>query len=186
MIRRAAAAAAAGLVLAACNGPQGREPEAWAAQTCGNLRSWMHGIQARSEEYAEALGQITATEPVVLTPQVRSETLDFVDDVIVATDGLLVQIEESGTPAVEDGPEVVDTFRRGITELRDGLTEARGDVADAGPGDLQQRLEDFGATLQAAAGRVGAVFDEAEQRGLGGDELDEAFRTQPACAGLGV
>lgn len=184
-MRRSVLVTAALLVLAACNGgPEGREPRAWAAETCASLQSWMERLQARSQEYTEELGQIQATEPREVADVVRDRTVGFLDDAVEATDQLVVEIEGSGTPAVEDGGEVVDTFRTGLTDLRDAFVDARERMAEATPANIEQRLTEVGTTIQQAGERAEGVFEEAQERGLGGEELSEAFDAEPACRGL--
>jgi hypothetical protein len=173
------------LVLAACNGaPEGREPRAWAAETCANLQTWMVRLQTLSEEYTDELGGLEITDRQEAADRIRDRTVAFMDDAIEATDRLVTQLEGSGTPAVEDGEEVVDTFRGGITGLRDAFVDARDRMADATPGNVEQRLTEVGTAIQEAGQRAENLFDRAQERDLGGEELSEAFEAEPACRGL--
>jgi hypothetical protein len=174
------------LTAVACGGggvEGGVEAEVWVRSVCTTLTEWNGELQSRTGDLQTEIqglprGDFEGLQDVMLT---------YVDAVIEDTEQAVTSLEDVGVPDVEDGEEASELIVGGIREARTIFVDAREDIAALNPGRPQQfatALQEIGAQVQEGGERVLAGFEAADERGLGGEELDEAFNEEPACSAL--
>lgn len=175
------------LVAASCGG--GGEgggdvpPDAWVRTVCTTLTDWNAQLQSRTGDLQTELQGLSRGDFQAL----QDLMISYVDGVIEDTDQAVTALEEAGVPAVEDGREARELMVGGIREARTIFEEARDDIAalDADrPRQFATALEEIGARVQEGGARVQEGFAAADERGIGGEELDQAFAEEPACSAL--
>lgn len=174
------------LAAAACGDGEGEgdvAPDAWVQTICTTLTDWNGQLQARTSDLQGELqglpqGDFQGLQDLMLT---------YVGGVIEDTDQAVTTLQEAGAPAVEDGQEVSELMVDGVREARTIFEDAREEIAALNP-DRPRRfatsLEEIGGRVQEGGARVQGSFQAADERGLGGEELDQAFSEEPACSGL--
>lgn len=173
---------AVALTAVACGGG-GVDAEVWVRSVCTTLSDWNGQLQSRTGDLQTEIQGL----PQGAFQRLQDLMLTYVDGVIEDTEQAVSNLEEAGAPDVEDGREASELIVAGIREARMIFVEAREDIAALDPGRPRQfatALEQIGARVQEGGERVQAGFEAADERGLGGRELDEAFAEEPACAAL--
>lgn len=174
------------LLASSCGGggrAEGQDPATWVASFCTSVTAWVQGIQERAEGLEADFDELIPGDFQGL----KDLMVDFVDEAVRRTDELIDQVEGLGTPAVEEGREVVAPFMGVLREIRGVFAEGRDEVRDLPVDDPEAffaGLQGVGAAIQRGTESASRVFDEAERTGLGGEELDEAFENEPACDDL--
>jgi len=161
----------------------GVEPEVWVRSVCTTLSDWNGQLQSRTGNLQTEIqglprGDFEGLQAVMVT---------YVDAVIEDTEQAVTNLEEAGVPDVEDGEEASELIVGGIREARTIFVDAREDIGALNPGRPRQfatALQEIGAQVQEGGERVQAGFEAADERGLGGEELDAAFNEEPACSAL--
>jgi hypothetical protein len=181
-VRLAAIGVAGVLLISGCGGdggdPEGREPREWVADVCGAVGSWTNGIQDEST----ALGE--SAQGAENLAQARNQFVDFFDQVIARTDRMLTQIDDAGTPAVDDGEAIAEDLRNTLEPIQDAFADARDDAENLptdDPAAFQEGATQIGETVQEEAQEISRAFDELE-REYDVPELDEAFEEEEACS----
>jgi hypothetical protein len=180
-VRLAAVALGVLLLVSGCGGngePEGREPGEWVADVCGAVTSWVDGVQ----EESTALGE-TAQDAEDLE-QARDQFVDFFDQVIDRTDRMLAEIDEAGTPAVEEGEAIAEDLRSTLAPIQDAFEDARAEAEELptdDPAAFQAGATQIGESVQEEAQAIGRAFDELERQ-YDVPELDEAFEDEEACS----
>jgi hypothetical protein len=183
-VRLAVAAVAFVLAVPACGGDggdggtDGREAQAWVADVCSAVGSWVEGIQ----EEGTALGE--SAQGAENLQQARGQFVDFFDQVIARTERMLRQVGDAGAPAVEDGDAIAEDLHSALEPIQGVFEDARGDAANLptdDPAAFQAGATEIGETVQREAAEIGEAFDRLE-REYDVPELDEAFDEEEACA----
>jgi hypothetical protein len=172
------------LVLPACGGGGGGgdrvEPEAWAADVCGSVGTWLEDVQKRSGEIGKTAEQAESLE------EVKREFIAFFEGVTTRTDELLTEIDGAGTPDVEEGEAIAQDLQDSIRPLRDALVDAR-EQAENLPTDDQQAFAEqavaAGQTVERAGTDVQNAFERLDSE-YDAPELQRAFEEEQACAEL--
>ncbi len=171
-------------VVATSCGGGGEAVESWVADVCSGMTSWVEELEERSEGLNDELEGLEEGD----SEGVKEVTVAFLGDAVAATERLIERIDEAGVPAVEDGREVADTFLEAIGQVRDVFAEVQdgvGELSTEDPEAFRRALEDFASSIQDNTAAAVEVFSEAQEAGLGGPELDQAFENEPACKALG-
>jgi len=173
------------LTAAACGGgvEGGVAADVWVRAVCTTLTDWNGELQSRTGDLQTEIqglpqGDFEGLQVVML---------GYVDGVIEDTEGAVSSLEEAGVPDVEDGEEAAELMVSGIREARSIFVDAREDIEELDPDRPRQfgtALQEIGAQVQDGGERVQAAFEAADERGVGGEELDEAFTEEPACSAL--
>jgi hypothetical protein len=170
------------LVAGACSGTDGgagdgAEPDTvsateYATGVCGAIGGWVDDIQGLNADLQASLdpNDIDALKDVMV---------DFLDDVVTATDSAISEVEAVGVPDVEDGEAASETV---LTALRDSkaiFEDARDRVEElstADPAAFGEELQTLGTDLQTSMSGIGSELDQ-----FASPELDEAANDVPAC-----
>jgi hypothetical protein len=116
----------------------------------------------------------------------KALVVEFLDEAIGLTDGLVADLEGAGVPDTGAGEETADRLVAGIGDVRTLFVDARDDTAALPTEDrevLDTGLEDIGASLQDSATAVGANFQEV-LTSIEDPVLADAFETVGPCQEL--
>jgi hypothetical protein len=163
-------------VLVACGGGADKvSPEDYASSVCGNLKTWLTGVQ---QQASDIKGAVSPDTP----PQEGQQILaDYLDEVLASTDRMIKAIKGAGIPDVPNGDVVARTLTGALDTARATLQEAR-DRVDSLPTDSREVFAQAAAALgQTITSKVGEVTKAFE--GLNSAELDRAFNEVAACRG---
>jgi len=152
-------------------------PAEWVESLCTSLTTWGDDLATARADNAVTEGDLADR---------RDALVNYLRQVTEDTDALLKRLKQAGTPDGDDGKAVARAFRRGFRQARAAFAGARSDAEKLDPDrrrKFQNALEDIQGEITVAAETVGATFDTASDR-YDVAELDEAFNTDPACAGL--
>jgi hypothetical protein len=169
------------LVAGACSGTDGggdgTEPDTvsateYATGICGAIAGWADDIQALNEDLQASLdpNDLDALQDVMV---------DFLDDVVTATDSAISEVEAVGVPDVEGGQAAAGAV---LTALRDSKTifeDARDRVdglSTADPAAFGEELQTLGTDLQTSMSGIGGQLDQ-----FASPELDEAADDVAEC-----
>jgi len=164
-------------VLGACGG----DDEATASEYVGSVCSAFSGFQSTLVEGQTALQEATAgtTDPAPAKEQLST----FFSDATSASEQAASEIEDAGTPDVENGDEIATA----INDAFDGVTEAlqgTQEEVDALPTDSEE-------SFQSAAESLGTGFQEDVSQIAGGlqqvgenAELEAAAEENAECQSL--
>lgn len=175
---RTAIAALAACTVVAAGFPAKEVPaEKWVKSLCTSFVRWAEDLSA-----ARADPDLAAADL-----DVRKEALiGALNAQTDATTTLLKRFKKAGTPNVDDGKEIVATFRKGYKRAREAFAEAATDAEDVRTRNLAVYEEDALALQEQiveGAEAVGRTFDTAAER-YDATAVDEAFRSEPACTGV--
>jgi hypothetical protein len=174
------------LVLPACGGDGGGgggdrvEPDAWAADVCGSVGTWLDDVQKRSGEIGKTAEQADSLE------EVKREFIAFFEGVTGRTDEMLAEIEAAGAPDVDEGEAIAQDLQDSIRPLRDALVDAREQAEDLPTDDQQAFAEQAvaaGQTVEKAGTDVQTAFERLDSE-YDAPELQRAFEEEQACAKL--
>ena len=181
--RTIASIAAAAFLVTACGddddgGGGGGETVAvgdYAADICNAFLGWRDAIQERQQDLQEGLSP-------GISPQEGQEALaGFLGDAVRASDDLVTEVDDAGTPDTENGEEAAQALQGAAQEARDELDEARADVEDLPTDDRQAfaaAADQLGDGVKNALGTVGDGLEDIDA-----PELDKAFDEEAACQG---
>lgn len=174
------------LVAVSCGGGEAEgdvPPDEWVRTVCTTLSDWNAQLQSRTTDLQGELGGIPQGDFQAL----QDLMLTYVDGVIEDTEQALATLQDAGAPAVEDGREASRLMVGGIREARTIFEDAREEISALDPDRprrFAEELEAIGARVQEGGVRVQEGFAAADEQGIGGEELDQAFTEEPACAAL--
>lgn len=154
-------------------------PGQWSTKVCTGVRDWAEALARISDDHAP---------PDEATPRViKASLVDFLGEMVDATDTLLDDLESAGTPDVDQGKAIARAFRRGIGRAREIFADAQDDAEDLPTGN-RARFQTRGRAIQRAIDQGGTevqgVFTAAQSR-YSSPELDRAFSRARACQALG-
>jgi hypothetical protein len=157
--------------LAACGGG-GVSPREYVRSVCEAMADWQGEIQDRSTSLAQDLGTDA-------TPQQGKDALaEFLDGVITDTEGMVDQVEEAGSPDIQDGEDQANRLTDALTQVLEAFRAARTEVQTLptdSPEAFQQRADEIGSAIQSAITEAGSTFEQPSP------ELDPVFEGEPAC-----
>lgn len=178
---RSARAAAATLVLCglvSAGFPAKEVPtEEWVKSFCTSFAMWAGDLAAARDDPGFAADD----------PRVRKEALiESLNAQTEATTLLLKRFKKAGTPDVEDGKGIAATFRKAYERARKASADAATAAEDIRTRNLDVYEEDaleLQEQITKAAEDVGEAFDQAAEK-YETEEIDAAFRAEPACTGI--
>lgn len=164
-------------VRAGDDGVERVETAEWASAVCTSLSEWRATVTA-----------LTDVSPEEVTPELLRERLAEADE---ATDELVTELRELGTPDLEVGDEVeqaLDDAIAGLDTSYQALRAAVDEAADAAtPAEFVQAItdlaDDYQRLLTQIEGTV-AVLQSASLFGEASAELEEAFEGAESCEEL--
>jgi hypothetical protein len=168
---------AAFLTVGAGGSDESTPPAAWVQSLCTSIVDW-----------GDALAAAQSDEDVMTRNLERRRTaiVQFLRKATQATDTLLEDLDEAGTPDVPDGDRIRAAFRKGFNQARKAFARARKDAKKLDVDDRQEFNDaagDIAAAISRGGGQVDETFTEAAAK-YGSDELDQAYDAEPSCAGL--
>lgn len=155
-------------------------PSAYATSICTGVDDWFQAIQSHTEQLnaatADLEGDLDGAKESIQT---------YIDDVVVATDELLEEVEDAGQPDVDEGDEVAAALHDGFEQVKAEFEKARDEIDAVGTDDA----EEFVAEFQRIGGRLqdGSAMEEAFSglnRFSDNEELDRAFDEEEACQAI--
>jgi len=169
------------LLAGACSGSDGggdgAEPDTvsateYATGVCGAVAGWVDDIQALNEDLQSSLdpNDIDALKDVMV---------DFLDDVVTATDSAISEVEAVGVPDVEDGEAAADAVLTALRDSKAVFEDARDRVdglSTADPAAFGEELQTLGTDLQTSMSGIGGELDR-----FASPELDEAANDVAEC-----
>ena len=172
------------VLLPACSDDGGGDGDAAPAVTpgtyvkslCTSVQSYVDDITTLSTDFAAGI------DPAASADDQKQAVLDFLDDALALTDGLIEQVDAAGVPDVEGGAAMVGAIAASFQEARDVLEAARARVEAASTEDPQAfaaELNEVGATIQSSLGGIGGSLDLVDS-----PELAAAAEDEPTCAAL--
>lgn len=171
--------AGASLLLAACgddDGGGGDEKVSatdYASAVCTAFGDWRTEIQEQRDELQAGL------EPGI-TPEEGKESLQgFLGNVVDATDQLVSDVDDAGTPEAENGGEVAEALQKIAGEAQSELEGAEAKV-DELPTESREAFgaaaSSFGTEVQTALSNVGGGLADIDSK-----ELEKAFDEVEEC-----
>jgi hypothetical protein len=161
----------------ACGGDNGGpvSPEEYARSACLALGDWVEQLRDLSSD-ARALD--------VEEPEKAQEMLvGLLGEAADRTGTLVEELDDAGTPDVDDGEKIVRLVRRGFVDAHAAFEDAATDARKLDPGDPAFDSEKNNVLVALDEGFVEA-FDTFERAGAGLEtaRLDAAFKEERACA----
>lgn len=168
------------LALVACSGDGGGTiPAASYAQSlCASMQRYFDDVTALSTDSAARIDPATTLE------EQKEGVLGFLDDVLVATDRLIIGVGQAGVPDVDGGEGVVVAIEETFEEARGVLANARAQVETIPVEDAEafaSQLDEIGATVQTSLGKIGGSLQR-----LDAPELAQAVQAEPSCRAVGA
>lgn len=169
--RKAVVASATGMVMAlALSGCGGVEPKAWASDVCGSVKSMDATMRKQSKRLVLDMSKPAATQKSLVS------MLGTLSD---QTDQLAADVDEAGTPDVENGGEVSDRYVARLKKASAVFAKAETELKAADskdPAALMKTVQKVGTDLQTHAQRVGDPSGT-----VGSPQLRKALKADPAC-----
>ena len=159
------------LVLAACGGDDGSaSSEDYANDVCSSLSTWVADVEQTVRSLTDQGLSIS-----------RDDIQSAFDETKDATDSMVNDLEQLGTPETEDGQQAMDELDELATQLREQL-DAIEQAIDSG-GGVAAIAAQVSTAVSAAANAVKTTFENL--RGLDpGGELRDAFENAEECDSL--
>jgi hypothetical protein len=157
-------------------GGQTVPPATYVKGLCTSVQSYVDDITTLSTDFAGGI------DPAASADEQKQAVLDFLDDALALTDGLIDDVDAAGVPDVDGGGGVVSAIAVSFEQARGVLEDARARVEAASTDDPQAfaaELNEVGATIQSSLGEIGGSLDLVES-----PELATAAADEPACAAL--
>jgi hypothetical protein len=147
----------------------------WVRSLCTSIVDWGDGLaDARDDEDVRARN----------LEKRRTAIVSFLRQATDATDTLLEDLDEAGTPDVPEGGRIRAAFRKGFKQARKAFARARNDAKELDVDDRQEfedAAEDISSAISRGGDRVDQTFTDAAEK-YGSDELDEAYNAEPTCS----
>ncbi|MFO7573406.1 MAG: hypothetical protein R6W48_12520 [Gaiellaceae bacterium] len=160
---------------AGCGGSD--EPEAsatveWADGFCTALTSWTDSLKQIGEQFTD------------LSNLNQGSLEDAVNDAREATDTLVDDLKDLGTPDTESGQEAKQAVDDLVSTLEGGVSEIE-ETAEgvSGIAELPSAISSLTTTLTAMSQALSSAVSTIESADVDG-ELESAFRQAPACDAL--
>ncbi len=155
-------------------------PEAWAADVCSAASTWMDDIGTQSESLEDTMSGAASIEDV------RERLVAFVDDAIERTDQMLSEIEDAGSPDIDDGEQLADDFLEVLSGFNTALEEVRttAEGLSDDPAQFVEGAQQIATAMEAAGSEIQTGLNDLQQS-ADSDDLDAAFDDEPACQELG-
>jgi hypothetical protein len=167
------------LALVACSGDGGRIPAgAYARRICASMQAYIDDVTTLSTDFAAQIDPATTLE------EQKEGVIGFLDDVLVATDRLIVGVGRAGIPDVDGGEGIVGAIEETFTEARGVLESAKARVETIPVDDAEAfatQLDEIGTSIQSSLGGIGGSLQR-----LDSPELAEAVQAEPSCRAVGA
>ena len=123
----------------------------YATGVCGAVGGWVDDIQTLNADLQASLdpNDIDALKDVMV---------DFLDDVVTATDSAISDVEAVGVPDVEDGETAAETVLTALRDSKAVFEDARDRVeglSTADPAAFGEELQTLGTDLQTSMSGIG-------------------------------
>jgi hypothetical protein len=169
------------LAAAGCGGgggdsAEGAPPDEWAADVCGALSDWNTALEDGATQIQADAASATSIQ------EARQLIVDYLDQAIERTDEMLNRIEEAGTPAVDDGEAIAQSFRDELAKIKPIFEDARETAANL-PDDPQafaEQGQELGTSITSAGDEIGGRLQDLSAD-VNSEELDQAFNEEPTC-----
>jgi hypothetical protein len=151
-------------------------PGTYVKGLCTGVQSYVDDITTLSTDFAAGI------DPAATAEEQKQAVLDFLDEALALTDGLIGDVGAVGVPDVDGGAAVVAAIATSFEQARGVLEDARARVEAASTEDPQAfaaELNDVGATIQSSLGDIGGSLDLVES-----PELAAAAADEPSCSAL--
>jgi hypothetical protein len=173
-------------LLAACAGGDegGDEPDggggqsvsaaSYATTLCTSIQGYVDEVTTLSTDFAAGI------DPGASLEEQKQGVLGFLDQVLVATGGLIDELAAAGVPDVDGGEAVAAAIEASLEEARTVLEDARAQVEAIPVDDPQafaEQLDAIGTTIQTSLGEIGGSLE-----GIESEELTAAVQEEPACS----
>lgn len=159
------------LLLAGCGGDNdgGSSADSWANSVCGDLSTWKDSLQSTAAAFSG--GQLS-----------QAQVQDAADEISNATEQLVGDLKDVGTPDTESGQQAKDALDQLSSELQTDLAEVQRAAAGAsGAADTAQVV----ATIRTAAATMQTQLTTAFQSMQQADnELKTAVEDSENCQKL--
>jgi hypothetical protein len=169
----------------ACGGDDGGGGDSvsageYASSICTGVDEWFQAIQAQTEQLTDAAADLEGD-----LDGAKESIEGYIDDVIVATDALLEEVDAAGEPDVENGAEVAAALEEGFENVKGEFEQAKEDIGAVSTDDP----EEFTAEFERIGGRLqdGSAMEEAFaglEEFSDNEELDAAFDEEESCQAL--
>ena len=172
-----AALVASVFALGACSSDGGGgdsvSPEAYAQGLCGGLQTYLTSVQTLTTDFT------TGLDPAASLDDQKASVVDYLGQVIGATDTLIADVDAAGVPDVDAADALVaavnGSFQDAKTVLEDARTQVEALTTDD-PQAFATELNEIGVAIQSSLGGIGDSLSELET-----PELSEAVQGEPAC-----
>ncbi|HET9322591.1 MAG TPA: hypothetical protein VFO03_01825 [Gaiellaceae bacterium] len=158
------------LLLAGCGGDNdSSSADSWANGVCGDLSTWKDSVKSTAAAFSG--GQLS-----------QAQVQDAADEISNATEQLVGDLKDVGTPDTESGQQAKDAVDQLSNELQTDLAQVQRAAAGAsGAADTAQAV----ATIRMAATTMQAQLTTAFQSmQQADDELKSAFEDSENCQKL--
>jgi hypothetical protein len=150
-------------------------PEKWTRSVCSALTNWQERLtDAQDGADLDATG----------IDERKAALTQYLSDATDATGVLLKRLKRAGTPDVDDGKQVASVFRRDFRRARDVFADAERDarrLSTEDPAVFREAVLDIQSALSEGAEEISQAFEVSKQK-YKVEELDQAFRDEPACS----
>jgi predicted small secreted protein len=192
-IARVLALALAAFSLAACSGDDGGETQAGGSTSTETaaavpVEDYLDGLCTAIVDYQDELASLNTDLETELSGEIPSPDsvkdllVAFLDDAVVATQGLAEEVRSLGSPDVDGGDEIAVTFVNAFEQVEDLFATSRSDVdalATDDPVALTEGLQEVATNLQSGGEQIASVFDTLPE-----DDIDVNPEDVPSCQGL--
>ena len=158
------------VLMAACGGGGGVDPEVWADDICSAAQDWISALVE---------GQSSLATPE--SPAEGREVLGgFLESAVEETESFISAVEDAGAPDVEEGEALADELNTALEKAKEVLEEALADVEGLSddPEEFASQATELGASAQEALSSFGEGFSESE-------ELATIFEENETCQQVG-
>ena len=158
------------------NNVEGASPDEWAGDICTAVGDWASDLQIRAAQPPENARTVA---------EIRLQLVNFIDDVVVRTDQMLVDVKAAGRPSVDDGDKIARDLLVRLQSLRTTLARAQRTVERLpdDPSKFGPAAQDLGSSIQKAGGDVGDQIDQLDEK-YDAQELAKSFTDNPNCSDL--
>lgn len=159
------------LFLAGCGGDNdgGSSADSWSNSVCEDLSTWRDSVKSTAAAFSG--GQLS-----------QAQVQDAADDISNATEQLVGELQDLGTPDTESGQQAKDAVDQLASELQTDLGEVERAAAGAsGAADTVQVVSTMRTIATTMQTQLSTAFQSMQQAD---DELKSAFEDSETCQDL--
>jgi hypothetical protein len=154
-------------------------PNKWVRTVCTNINDWQNTIQ-------QGANLTTSLQGATDVAQVKDQVVSYLQSTVTASDQLVTNIGQAGTPNVKNGSKIAKAFKNGFSQIRDTFATAQNttqglDTSD--PTQFASALTDVGTAIENGSNGVKSTFNSIDTK-YHPRALDRAFNREPACTSL--